>query len=219
MTHGGLIIEQFELGPMENFVYFLACSEEKKALVVDPAWQVDTIKKKALELGLDIEGALITHHHYDHTNGIEALLNAFDCKVYINKHDAEFVDVPKMNLVKTDQGDVIEIGQQKIEVLHTPGHTPGSQSFLCQDHLITGDTLFIDGCGRCDLPGGDPEKMYYTLTQKIMMLPEHTCILPGHDYGQTTESTLSRQKKSNPYLRMAQESLEDFVKLRMRPRR
>lgn len=208
-------LRQMELGPMENFVYLVGDPLTRCAMVVDPAWQVDTILKTAEQDNLKIVGALISHHHYDHTNGIEDLLNAVDCKVYVNKHDAEFIKVPHSNLVKVDNVEEVPIGELKVRFLHTPGHTPGSQCFHFRNNLVSGDTLFIKGCGRCDLPGGNPEQMYYTLTQKLMRMDDSTVLLPGHNYAERPTSTLGDEKKQNPYMKTAALSLKDFLALRM----
>jgi glyoxylase-like metal-dependent hydrolase (beta-lactamase superfamily II) len=208
-------VKQMEVGPMENFVYLIGDTQTHECMVVDPAWQVDTILKVAEQEGYKITGALVSHHHYDHTNGIADLLGATDCKVYVNKHDAPFVKIGSPNLVKTDHGDEVRIGSVVVKMLHTPGHTPGSQCFHVHKHLVSGDTLFIKGCGRCDLPGGDPEQMYYTLTQKLMLMDENTILLPGHNYAEKPTSTIGNELKQNPYMKTAASSLKDFLKLRM----
>lgn len=208
-------VKQMEVGPMENFVYLVGDPTTRECLVVDPAWQVDTILKAADQEGYQVKGALISHHHYDHTNGLEDLLQATDVKVYVNKHDAPFVKVGSPNLVKTDHGDEVKVGNLTVKLIHTPGHTPGSQCFLVHNHLVSGDTLFIKGCGRCDLPGGDPEQMYYTLTQKLMPMDEGTILLPGHNYADKPTSTLGSELRENPYLKTAGRSLKDFLRLRM----
>ena len=210
-----LYLRQLEVGPMENFAYLIGNSKTHEAWIVDPAWQVDTILRHAEADEIKIVGALISHHHHDHTNGIPELLEALDCKIYVNKHDAEFVDVPHSNLVKTDHGDELRLGELSLKFVHTPGHTPGSQCFHFQDHLASGDTLFIRGCGRCDFPGGSAEQMYYTLTQKLMRMNDATLLLPGHNYAEKPTSTIGEEKAQNPFLKMAAHSLKDFLSLRM----
>ncbi|HCU24531.1 MAG TPA: hypothetical protein DF383_05895 [Deltaproteobacteria bacterium] len=209
-------LRQIEVGPMENFVYLIGDPVTRQAVIIDPAWQVDTVLKQAERDEMKIVGGLVSHHHYDHTNGIEDLLNATDCKIYVNKHDAEFVPLPAGNCVLTDNGDELQLGNLRLKFMHTPGHTPGSQCFHIQNHLVSGDTLFIKGCGRCDLPGGDPEQMYYTLTQKLMRMDDKTVLLPGHNYAEVPQSTLGEEKRNNPFLKTAALSLKDFLKLRMR---
>lgn len=215
MANPEIYLKQMELGPMENFVYLIGDPATREALVVDPAWQVDTLLSQARNDDMKIVGALISHHHGDHTNGIDELLESFDCPVYVNKHDAEFVRNAGDNLVKTDNGQEIKVGGLAVKLLHTPGHTPGSQCFHVANHLVSGDTLFIKGCGRCDFPGGDPEQMYYTLTQKLMRMDPGTVLLPGHNYAEKPTSTLGEEKTTNPYLRTAAQSLKDFLALRM----
>jgi len=215
MSTKNFFVKQLEVGPMENFVYLIGDPDTRQAMVVDPAWQVDTILRAAEEEGYQVTGALVSHHHYDHTNGLEDLLKATDCKVYVNKNDAEFVKVGSPNLVKTDNGDEVDIGKLKIKLIHTPGHTPGSQCFQVHNHLVSGDTLFIKGCGRCDLPGGNPEQMYYTLTQKLMQMDPGTIVLPGHNYADVPTSTIGEELKLNPFMKTAAASLKDFLRLRM----
>jgi glyoxylase-like metal-dependent hydrolase (beta-lactamase superfamily II) len=112
-------------------------------------------------------------------------------------------------MIKTESGDKINVGGIEIQLLHTPGHTPGSQCFLVDNRIVSGDTLFIGACGRVDLPGSNPEQMYYSLTQKLMALPDDTVLFPGHNYADRPTSTISEEKKTNPYLRFS--SLKQFL--------
>lgn len=209
-----LYLKQMELGPMENFVYLIGDPETREAAVVDPAWDVDTILKTAQQDGMKITKILVTHHHFDHTNGIEELLSHTPAKVYIHKAEAEFMKRVWSDTVQVESGDVIQVGKIPITFIHTPGHTPGSQCFLLDNKLISGDTLFIGFCGRCDLPGGNPEQMYDSLYNRLGKLDGRTLLYPGHNYGKTPVSTLEDERKQNPYLQF--QSLEDFVKFRMR---
>ncbi len=207
-----LYLKQFEIGPMENFVYLVGDKNTREVLVVDPAWQVDTILKAAKENDLAIKGALISHYHFDHTNGIEELLESVDCPVYVNKNDVPYLDVQSTNIKPVDDGATVKAGNIEIRMVHTPGHTPGSQCFHVRNGLISGDTLFIGACGRCDLPGGDAKEMYTSLTQRLMKFDDSTVLYPGHNYSDKPTSTMGREKKSNPYLMCA--SLENFLKFR-----
>jgi len=209
-----LYLKQLELGPMENFIYLIGSTETREAAVVDPAWEVDTILRVAEQDDMRITKILITHGHPDHTNGVEELMNQTQAKVYLHKSEAEFMRSVWSDFVKVEGGDVLRIGNIPITFLHTPGHTPGSQCFLLEDKLISGDTLFIGFCGRCDLPGGNPEQMYDSLYNRLGKLDDRTLLYPGHNYGKTPVSTLRDEKAQNPYLQF--KSLREFVNFRMR---
>jgi len=205
-----IYLEQVELGPMGNYVYFVGDANTREVAVVDPAWDVDRIDAMAQENNLTITKILITHSHFDHINGVEALLSRAKAKVYIHRAEAEFMKAVWPDLVKVDSGDTTRIGSVDITFLHTPGHTPGSQCFLVQNHLISGDTLFIGACGRCDLPGSNPEAMYHSLTQKLARLDDCTIVFPGHNYAARPYSTIGDEKRFNPYLQF--QSLEEFLR-------
>lgn len=229
-----LYLKQMEVGPMQNFVYLIGDQNTHEALIVDPAWEIDNILAAAKKEGYQVKGALITHTHFDHVNGLEELLNKTDGTVYINKHEAEFLKgmIPppefgpkgqfafgkysgggmKANMKLMEGGDKIKIGNVEITMLHTPGHTPGSQCFLVDRNLISGDTLFINACGRCDLPGGNAEQMYHSL-KKLSELDEKTILYPGHNYADEPSSTIADEKKHNPYLQTT--NLNAFLKYRM----
>ena len=209
-----IYLKQVELGPMANYVYFIGDPKSREVAVVDPAWDVDRIIAMAQDEDLTIAKILITHSHFDHINGVEDLLDRTQAKVYINKSEAEFMKAMWSDLVKVESGDTTNIGDVQITFLHTPGHTPGSQCFLVQDNLISGDTLFIGACGRCDLPGSSPEDMYYSLTQKLAKLDDRTIVFPGHNYAARPYSSIALEKRFNPYLQF--QSLEDFLRRGMR---
>ena len=216
-------LRQIEVGPMQNFVYLLGDKEKKECLVVDPAWEVDRILEEANNEEMKITGVLVTHSHFDHVNGVESLLKATDAKIYINREEAAFlkrsrsdstgifVNISSPNLVPVTGGDKIKVGNIEIEFIHTPGHTPGSQCFLVNKNLVSGDTLFIGYCGRCDLPGGDPEKMYESLTQKLAKLDDDTLLYPGHNYSAQSVTRLGDEKRVNPYLRP--KNLQEFYRV------
>jgi len=133
--------------------------------------------------------------------------------VYIHKAEAGFLGrlagLSASDLVKVDSGDTTTVGAATVTFIHTPGHTPGSQCFLVENRLVAGDTLFINSCGRVDLPGSSPEDMYYSLTQKLAKLPDDTILYPGHNYAEKPFATLAEQKRHNMFLRF--QSLQDFL--------
>jgi glyoxylase-like metal-dependent hydrolase (beta-lactamase superfamily II) len=206
-----LYLQQMEIGPMENFVYLVGSKKTREVFVVDPAWQADTILRKAREEDLKIKGALITHYHFDHTNGIEELLESVQCPVYVNKDDVPYMGVQSDMIKPVSGGDKVRTGDVEIELVHTPGHTPGSQCFHVRNHLVSGDTLFIGACGRTDLPGGDAKQLYHSLN-KLSKFDENTILCPGHNYADRTTDTIGHQKKTNPYLLC--DSLERFLGFR-----
>jgi len=206
-------IETMELGPMENFIYLIKDLKTNRAAVVDPAWDVPVILEQAKQSGVTITDILLTHSHHDHINGIGQILEHYDAQLHLAKTEAEFwgkeLDPPSLH----HGGDIIKLGETEIKLLHTPGHTPGSACFQFGNDLITGDTLFVFGCGRCDLSGGDPEVMHETLQNMARDLPADTRILPGHNYSITPTSTIGAEIDGNPFLHF--DDTADFVEYRM----
>ena len=209
MSESTLYLKQMELGPMQNFVYLVGDSETRDCVVVDPAWEIDAILDTVAADGMRLRGALVTHTHQDHVGGhlfgfdipgLEELLAKAAVKVYVHKAEREFLHGFGSDVVKVDGGDTVEVGRRAITFVHTPGHTPGSQCFLVDGRLISGDTLFIRSCGRTDLPGSDPEQMYYSLTRRLGALPDDTVVFPGHNYGGTA-TTIGDEKRQNPVMR------------------
>jgi len=214
MSHNkGFSIEAIELGPMENFIYIIHDHVSNRAAVVDPAWNVAHILERAEEKGVKITDILLTHSHADHINGVQEVLNVCDAEVHMLKAEASFSG--KFQAIATLHygGDVIMLGETQIEILHTPGHTPGSACFHIGGELITGDTLFVFGCGRCDLAGGDPNQMFDTLNKIKQNMPQDTLIHPGHNYAEIEVSTIAEQIEGNPFLHIDKKA--DFVQYRM----
>ena len=214
-----LYFKQLEMGPMQNFVYLIGSTETRKVAVVDAAWEIDRILRLATQDGMEITHAFVTHTHPDHVGGrfagveiegVTELLSKCKAKVVVHKAEAEFLKaLAPSDIIKAESGDKINVGGVEIQLLHTPGHTPGSQCFLVENRIVSGDTLFIGSCGRIDLPGSNPEQMYYSLSQKLMALPDDMILFPGHNYAAQSQATLGEQKKTNPYLQFT--SLKQFL--------
>ena len=207
-----LIVEQIQIGPMANFTYLVGSRSTREVAVVDPAWDIDGLLEHIEERGYTLTAALATHYHPDHVGGgmggrsiagVTELLAKNPVKIHAHRDEAAGIrrvtGVSESDIAKVDSGDRLRVGAIEIEFLHTPGHTPGSQCFRVKNTLVSGDTLFIDGCGRVDLPGSDSEQMYHSL-QKLKALPDDTLLLPGHNYGAVPNATMGETKKVNAYL-------------------
>ncbi|MBP9865926.1 MAG: MBL fold metallo-hydrolase [Candidatus Omnitrophica bacterium] len=213
-SNSRLYLKQIEAGPMANFIYLVGDRETRECVMIDPAWEVDRILQIAAADDMKVIAGLATHYHYDHVNGIDDLLTELQVPVYIHKADAPYLKDVQSDVKKVDSGSKLKVGEMEITFIHTPGHTPGSQCFLVNGNLVSGDTLFINACGRCDLPGGNAEELYHSL-QLLGKLDEKTVLFPGHNYedGQTT-STIGDEKRHNPYYQF--KSLREFLGIRQR---
>jgi glyoxylase-like metal-dependent hydrolase (beta-lactamase superfamily II) len=194
---------------MVNFVYVVGDRQTGECVLVDPAYAVDELVDTVEADGMAVTGVLATHYHPDHVGGsmmgmtiegISALLDRVSCPVHVQRAEAPWVarttGVGEGELVAHDPGDRVGVGAVEIELVHTPGHTPGSQCFLVDGRLVSGDTLFLDGCGRTDLPGSDPAAMYDSL-QRLAALPDDTIVYPGHRYSMPSSGSLEAIKESN----------------------
>jgi hydroxyacylglutathione hydrolase len=194
---------------MVNFVYAVGDRRTGECLLVDPAYAVRELVDLVGADGMTVSGALATHYHPDHVGGsmmghsiegISELLDHVDCPVHVQHDEVEWVSkstsVTADHLVAHDSGDVVRVGDIDITLVHTPGHTPGSQCFFVDDRLIAGDTLFLEGCGRTDLPGSDPSKMVESL-RRLAEVPDSTILFPGHRYSIASSATMDIVKETN----------------------
>ena len=206
---------------MANFIYLIGDRETGECVVVDPAWDIDGVLKVVEEDGMKLNGALVTHYHPDHVGGeifgieitgLAELMEKNPVPVYVNKHEAEglkqVTGISMSDMKPVDGEDKLKVGSVEINFLHTPGHTPGSQCFRVADSLVAGDTLFLQGCGRVDLPGGNSEELFHTLTRRLSKIEDHITLYPGHNYGGKPFGEMGDVRQSNSYLQI--QHLEDW---------
>jgi hydroxyacylglutathione hydrolase len=216
-----LYLKQIQCGEMANYVYLIGDPATRQAAVVDPAWDIERVLQVAAADGYTIRKVLITHTHQDHTGGelfghyipgVVELLEKLDVPVYVHKTETHILkNVPASSKVPSENLQVIDLGGEvQITLLHTPGHTPGSQCFLVQNRLVSGDTLFIGACGRVDLPNSSPQDMYDSLMNKLMRLDDTTVLYPGHNYASKPTSSIAEERRHNPYVQFT--SLHDFLR-------
>jgi glyoxylase-like metal-dependent hydrolase (beta-lactamase superfamily II) len=195
---------------MVNFVYLIGDRATGEALVIDPAYDIQGLLDVLEADGMRLTGALATHYHPDHIGGsmmghpilgIEELLSLAPVPIHVQADEVPWItrvtDVAETDLVAHASGDIVRAGEIPIELIHTPGHTPGSQCFLVHGCLVSGDTLFLEGCGRTDLPGGDPAALYDSLTHKLAKVPDDAVLFPGHLYSAEPSATMSETRRWN----------------------
>jgi hydroxyacylglutathione hydrolase len=200
---------------MKNFITLLGPAAGHEAVVVDPAWDAKAILRAVEEDGRRLTGIVLTHHHDDHINAVAPLLSIVDLPVYAQRREIEVADsfAPFASALEpVDPGSVILVGALEVVCLHTPGHTPGSQCVWCGGVVATGDTLFVNHCGRCDRAGGDAGQMYDSLHRVLGQLGGEVVVYPGHDYGDVPVSSMARERARNPYLLAT--NRDDFIALR-----
>ena len=204
---------QLEVGLLQNLNVLVWCVATKEAALVDPAYEVDRLLAEVAARGLVVKRVLLTHTHHDHTDGADEVVRATGAVVNVGAGEVEAARkaAPSAEVVGVVDGDALPLGEVSISCLGTPGHTVAGISYLVDGRILTGDTLFIGGCGRTDFPGGNPQIMWASL-QRLARLPEETRVYPGHDYGQTPTSTIGWEVTTNPYLLCKTEA--DFVALR-----
>ena len=210
-----VLVKQILVGSYEVFTYIVACPETMEGVVIDPAGEEDRLADLIQKEGYKIKYILNTHGHADHVLASERLRDLFGAPTCMHEADVAFFsdDAVKEKMskelglsfyapvdIRLKDGDVLDVGNLKIEVLHTPGHTPGSVCFLVEGNLFTGDTLFVGAAGRTDLTGASLDTLIESIREKLLSLPRETVVWPGHDYGDTPTSTIGREMEENIYI-------------------
>ena len=195
---------------MVNFVYLIGDRETSEALVVDPAYDVDGLLDVLADDDMTCTGVLATHYHPDHVGGsmmgfdivgARQLLERISVPIHAQYDEERFIaevtGLGEADIVGHSSGDVVSVGAVDVELIHTPGHTPGSQCFLVDGRLVAGDTLFLEGCGRTDLPGGDPAALYHSLHHRLSKVPDDSILYPGHLYSPQSSASMGDTRRDN----------------------
>ncbi|MDA4122019.1 MAG: MBL fold metallo-hydrolase [Thaumarchaeota archaeon] len=187
-------VEQIPVGPMQNFSYLVWDEGTGEGVAIDSGWEVESILEAAKRANVKVKYAIATHRHFDHAKTIRELADSLGAKVVAHERSEVPADV------RVKDGEVLEVGGARVKVIYTPGHTEDSICLVEGKNLFTGDTLFIGNCGRTDLPGGSPEKLFHSLQDVILSLPGDLMVYPGHDYGEVKHRRLGEERKTNPTL-------------------
>ena len=196
---------------MRNFTYAIGDRRSGEAVLVDPAYRPQELLDALNQDGMSLVGVIATHSHPDHIGGtfignqriagVAELTELHDVPVHVQAEEVwwitERTDIKPSVLVAHESGDQVRVGEIDLTLIHTPGHTPGSQCVLVDGRLLSGDTLFVDGCGRVDFPGGDADEMYRTLTERLAPMADETLVFPGHKYSPEASLSLGAIRRRN----------------------
>ena len=208
-----MIFNQYEVGNFSVFCYLIGDEEAGEGLFIDPADDTDKLLSEAKSHGLTIKYIVNTHAHVDHIMGNSEMVKKTGAKIVIHEEDAPLLVRQPQDLlimfrakpsppadILVKDNSVIRVGKIGLKVLHTPGHSPGGICLYADSKVFTGDTLFVGGVGRSDLPGGSWPLMLRSIQTKLLTLPDETIVLPGHNYGAAPTSTIKNERLHNPFL-------------------
>lgn len=195
-----ILIEQIEVGLMQNFSYLVGCKETRECGLIDPAWEPDRLLKAVERNGMRLAAVLLTHTHFDHMEGLEELFRlAGPRKIFVHETERASLNSFSEHVVTLIDGMDISLGNITIHCHHTPGHLPGCICYQAGKNLFTGDMLFVNSVGRTDFPESNTRDFQKSIL-KLKGMDDDIVVFPGHDYGPTPTSTIGEQKKNNPYL-------------------
>ena len=209
-----MVVKQYEVGRMAIFSYLIGDEDAKEGLLIDPSDESDMLISEAQSYGLEIRYIVNTHSHVDHIMGNKEMVEKTKAKIVIHEKDAPglsrtpayLLDMfgatpsPPADLLVKD-GDIIQVGKVGLQVIHTPGHSPGGMALYTEGMVFTGDTLFVGSVGRTDFPGCSFEELEKSIRERLFVLPGNTVVFPGHNYGPTPTSTIQYERRNNPFVR------------------
>ncbi|MCL2340319.1 MAG: MBL fold metallo-hydrolase [Proteobacteria bacterium] len=210
-----MLVKQFTVGMMGVCCYVVSCEQTKEAAIIDPGGDEDRVLDYCRANGLTVTHIINTHGHPDHVCGNARIQEATGAKIVMHAEDVNYFTDPRIkNLFSSlgmpesppvdmpvRDGDIIAIGKEQLQVIHTPGHTPGGICLYSPPHCFTGDTLFVGAVGRTDFPGGSMRELIDAIKSRLLTLPPKTFVWPGHGYG-GSQSTIAGEARTNPYLEL-----------------
>lgn len=209
-----IVVLRMQRREIINYTYLLIDSKQREAAIIDPAWELDKITNAISLYGVTVSSIMLTHYHYDHINLVEELLDLYHCEVYIGLDEINYYNFKCRNLQPLFDGGAIPLDNDNIISIETPGHTKGSMCFLINNKLFTGDTLFMEGCGACDMKGGNASDMFDSVQKIKRFVDSNTLIYPGHCFLLPVGKRYDEVLENNIYLQL--DDKERFVEFRMR---
>ena len=199
-----MVIKTYPLGSLQTNCYIVIDEETNKAVIIDPGAEANYLIKEIEVLGIDIDKILLTHCHFDHNGAVKELKEKFNCEVYINRDEEEYMEIDSTGIFGklpkfyeyVNEGEIINSGNLNFKVIFTPGHTKGGTCYVINDSIFTGDTLFNGSIGRTDFLGGSYNDLISGIESKLMILDDNITVYPGHG----PKTSIGYEKNRNPFL-------------------